>query len=261
MSWKISRYFALVAGALFASHTLAYTVWINGVQFEATSKPSVVVEGEGVSGISVTVTNIDFGEATATVTTTSSNTSSTTSTGTTTSTSTNTGTTTSTSTNTSGTSCTDSARVLCYDLDLGPGKIKGWQGSAVIEAGRILAVPFSHADARTGAQQYGDVAFVGKTGASQGGYGMYAWFSAEPGGKPLDGSRGCGREVGSDDVIFWNQNKDFAGYCRLPDRAGKVFLNFGLCTSTDRSGSCSGQDTKFSDSDYKFIIAPTVRSY
>ena len=261
MSWKISRYFALVAGALFASHSLAYTVWINGVQFEATSKPSVVVEGEGVSGVSVTVTNIDFGEATAAVTTTSSNTNSTTSTGTTTSTSTNTGTTTSTSTNTSGTSCTDSARVLCYDLDLGPGKIKGWQGSAVIEAGRILAVPFSHADARTGAQQYGDVAFVGKTGASQGGYGMYAWFSAEPGGKPLDGSRGCGREVGSDDVIFWNQNKDFAGYCRLPDRAGKVFLNFGLCTSTDRSVSCSGQDTKFSDSDYKFIIAPTVRAY
>lgn len=129
----------------------------------------------------------------------------------------------------------------------------------MIEAGTVLAIPFSHAKA-SGGSQYGMVSTVGKTGASEQGFRLRAWFSAKPGGEPLPGSA-CARYQGSDDVVRWNQGKDFSGFCRLPDAAGTAYLNYALCNSESSDFTCSGSKVEFAPADYRFLIAPSVRAY
>ena len=130
----------------------------------------------------------------------------------------------------------------------------------MIPANKILSVPFSHG-AASGGQQYGFVGHVAKTAADRGGLPLKVWMSNEPGGKPI-GASSCAYDSVPDDATFkWNQNKDFRGYCRLPDAAGTVYLNYAVCSAPSGDAICASGDSKFSDLDYKLIIFSNVQAY
>lgn len=148
--------------------------------------------------------------------------------------------------------------MVCFPTDIGPAATVGWETTAELTPGKVLVFPFSHGDATDG-EQYGAIAIVGATGADTQGYDLRGWHSRAPGGAPLEGD--CTRILIADDVYWWNQNKDVAGYCRLPDDAGTVYWNYALCTSTDDDFHCASATAEFASERYRFHIAPRVSSY
>lgn len=146
----------------------------------------------------------------------------------------------------------------CFHRDIGPAVILEWEEQGVLTAGKVLVFPFSHGPATDG-EQYGRIAVVGATGASEQGYDLRMWFSAAPGGSPLEGF--CAMTTIADDVVGWNQNKDVSGYCRLPDEAGTVFFNYALCTAPADDFPCLGDSAEFAAEDYRFHMAGTAISY
>lgn len=284
LKWIYRKYIVAILAISLVSPVAAYTVRINGVVFDADSKPTVSVQSAGDLGLDITITgNIDLGEAGST-TAASTNTDTVTtggsgsSTGSDTGGSATTGSSTGSTTDTSGSSstgstsmsptpsptpdgtCNNSGRISCFGQDIGPLTYpKGYESGAIVPAGQILAVPFGHGAANS-RQQYGFVGHVARTGADAG-QDFKVWMSLEPGGKPLPGQYCHYNRIGYDAVFPWNQNKDFRGYCRLPDSKGTVFMNYAACTSSTDDLTCERQDAKFNVADFKIIIFSNVQSY
>ena len=266
-------------GLVLAAPVGAYSVRINGVVFDADSKPTVTVQSAGDLGIDVTITgNIDLGSVssdTNTNTNTNTNTDTSTSTNTNTDTSTSTNTTTDTSTNfttdpntdtstnTSSDKCVSDSRVSCFGVEIGPvAHPKGFETTdPVITRGKVLAIPFTIGRSDASRQQYGYVGHVAKTGASMDGLPLKIWYSKAPGGDPLS-SQYCYYDNGPFDAVFrWNQNKSVRGYCRLPDSAGTIYVNYAICKSSSSDPTCRSSDAVFSSIDFKFIVFSNVQSY
>ena len=256
IKWNFKAYASvLVLSALTATVAEAYSVMINGEIFEADSRPTITVETVGELGMKVTITGginlgdavvqppvdpdpvdpdpvdadpVDPGED---------------------------------PNNGSSGDCTDTARISCLAQDIGPAKYpRGYETPTMIPAGQILSVPFSHGPA-SGGQQYGYVGHVAKTGASTGGLPLKVWMSNNPGGNPIR-ERDCADDYVREDATFeWNQNKDFRGYCRLPDVAGTVYVNYAVCSAPAGDRICADSSSKFSELDYKIIIFSNVQAY
>ena len=248
-----------VFGALSATVAEAYSVMINGVLFEADTKPSVTVETAGELGMKIQITGgINIGEATSDPVDPDTGSSDPVDPGTGNSDPVDPG---SDPNNGSSGNCTDTTRVNCLGVDIGPARYpKGYETPTVIPAGQILSVPFSHGPA-SGGQQYGYVGHVAKTAANTGGLPLKVWMSSDPGGKPLRDAY-CADDFVREDATFeWNQNKDYRGYCRLPDIAGTVFMNYAVCSAPAGDAICASSSSKFSELDYKLIIFSNVQAY
>lgn len=269
---KLNNLLVAVVGATIlgaATQSDAYSVRINGEIYDASAKPTVTIAGAGTDSLDITITGgIDLGSSPAVAvvdpvdnasdpdpvdaggdpdpvdTTADPDPSFSPD---------------PTDDNAEVTKACSQARVDCSRNDLGP-KGNGWSGSDEIEPGTVKSYPFSFADATPGRNQYGFVSKVGKTGANSQGFGLRWWLSALPGGSPIDGKY-CARQARENDEFPWNQNKDYAPYCRLPDKAGTLYLNVALCSSDTSDFTCSSSKATFAPSAYKFLISPRVGSY
>ena len=154
--------------------------------------------------------------------------------------------------------CIASDHIDCFHMDVGPAVLLHWEEQAALTAGKILVFPFSHGPA-TDQEQYGRITMVGATGSSEQGYSLRMWFAMEPGGSPL--AESCSRLGVADDQFRWNQNKDYPGYCRLPDAAGTVFFHYALCLAEPSDFQCAGDTAEFAPEGYQFHIAGTVLAY
>ena len=252
-----TRFATALAGVLAAVslQAVAYTVYINDTVYTTSSRPEVRVTHND-NGLYIVIPGIDLGNGqtqTSSSTSTSTNNTSTsttntstgttnTSTGTTntstgtTSTSTSTTNTSTSTTNSSSGSCKDSGTVSCWASDYGPA---GNENNSKIEIpnGAILAIPFSVGTRSSMA--YGGMQFAWIEGQEvQNDAEFYAWFSAEPGGKPLQG-RACAGVRGVNDTVNWIQGMNYDGYCRLPDTKTTVYLNTAFCLAAEGDLICA----------------------
>lgn len=228
-----TKFATALAGVLAAVslQAVAFTVYINDTVYTASSRPEVRVTHND-NGLYIVIPGIDLGNGqtqtssnTSTSTTNTSTGTTNTSTGTTSTSTDTTSTSTSTTTSSSG-SCTDSGTVSCWASDYGPA---GNENNSKIEIpnGAILAIPFS-VGARS-SMAYGGMQFAWIEGQEiQNDADFYVWFSAEPGGKPLQG-RACSGVRGLNDTVNWIQGMNYDGYCRLPDTKTTVYLNTAFC--------------------------------
>lgn len=236
---------ASVGFAVMATRAAAFYVEINGQRYDATSQPSIEVQGTS-SGLVVTISGgVNLGASSSSTASSTTNTSTSTSTATTTTTTTDPTTTatttptTSTTPTSSGAGCDAGGQVICAGTDYGPALVGSTSVPVDIQPGSIFSVPFSISD-YNGRSMYGMVSTVAKTGVSLEGHTLRTWFSSEPGGKPFSSASCLMRPRGLDFSHRWNQGKDFGGYCRLPSTKSTVFVNYAVCTSDDdlcRSGS------------------------